>query len=105
MTANTLTTRIIENWLPINEYCANQMLLAMHAVKEAKDVRRGGILANAIAGSVSFQVVRLIRPCSCSSANRLCSVHTVPSCSRRRSSRLCRSKRDVVRCATCPVAK
>ena len=25
------------------------MLLAMHAVKEAKDVRRGGILANAIA--------------------------------------------------------
>ena len=25
------------------------MLLAMHAVKDAKDIRRGGILANAIA--------------------------------------------------------
>ena len=42
------------------------------------------------------------RPCFCSNASRLCSVHTVPSCSRRRNSRLCRSKRDVVRCATWP---
>ena len=33
-------------------------------------------------GSVSFQVVWLIRPCSCSSASRLCSVHTVPIFSR-----------------------
>ena len=32
-----------------NEYCANQMLLAMHAVRDAKDVRRGGRLADAIA--------------------------------------------------------
>ena len=56
-------------------------------------------------GSVSFQVVWLSRPCSCSSASRLCSVHTVPSFSRRRNSRLCLSNRDVVRCAACPVAK
>ena len=33
----------------INEYCANHMLLAMHAVKDAKDVRRGGVLAHAVA--------------------------------------------------------
>ena len=33
----------------INEYCANQMLLAMHAVKDAPNVRQGGILAQAIA--------------------------------------------------------
>ena len=32
----------------INEYCANQMLLAMHAVRDAKDARGGG-LASAIA--------------------------------------------------------
>ena len=56
-------------------------------------------------GSVSFQVVWLIKPCSCNSASRLCSVHTVPSFSRRRNSRLCRSKRDVVRCDACPVAR
>lgn len=33
----------------VNEYCANQMLLAMHAVKHAKDIRRGGALAHAVA--------------------------------------------------------
>lgn len=33
----------------INEYCANQMLLAMHAVKDAKDLRQGSVLAGAIA--------------------------------------------------------
>ena len=31
--------------------------------------------------------------------------YTVPSCSPRRNSRLCRSKRDVVRCATCSISK
>ena len=41
-------------------------------------------------------------PCSCSNASRLCSVHTVPSFSRHRNSRLCRSNRDVVRCAALP---
>ena len=60
MTANTLTTRLIENWLPINEYCANQMLLAMHAVKNAEDIRRGGILANAIAKAIAYGAIRLI---------------------------------------------
>ena len=39
-------------------------------------------------------------PCSCNNASRLCSVHTVPSFSRRRNSRLCRSNRDGVRCPT-----
>ena len=34
---------------PFNEYCANQMLLAMHAVKDMKDVQRGGRLAEAVA--------------------------------------------------------
>ena len=33
----------------INEYCANQMLLAMHAVKAANDARQGSIMASAIA--------------------------------------------------------
>jgi len=33
----------------VNEYCANQMLLAMYAVKGAKDARRGGALAAAVA--------------------------------------------------------
>ena len=33
----------------INEYCANQMLLAMHAVKSAKDVRQASALAGAVA--------------------------------------------------------
>ena len=34
---------------PFNEYCANQMLLAMHAVRDAGDIRRGRELAEAIA--------------------------------------------------------
>ena len=33
----------------VNEYCANQMLLAMYAVQGAKDARRGGALAAAVA--------------------------------------------------------
>ncbi len=33
----------------INEYCAHQMLLAMHAIRDAGDIRRGGRLAEAIA--------------------------------------------------------
>ena len=33
----------------INEYCANQMLLAMHAVRDARDIRQGSKLADAIA--------------------------------------------------------
>ena len=41
----------------------------------------------------------------CSSASRLCSVLTVPSFSRRRRSRLWRSKREVVRCPACSVVK
>ena len=40
-----------------------------------------------------------------SNASRLCSVPTVPSFSRRRSSRLERSQRDVIRCLICPVVK
>ena len=32
-----------------NEYCANQMLLAMHIVRDASDTQRGGRLADAIA--------------------------------------------------------
>lgn len=32
-----------------NEYCAHQMLLAMHAVRDARNVRRGRQLAEAIA--------------------------------------------------------
>ena len=32
-----------------NEYCANQMLLAMHAVRDANDAQRGGRLAEAVA--------------------------------------------------------
>ena len=63
------------------------------------------VKAHQYVGSVSFQVVWLVRPCSCNSASRLCSVHTVSSFSRRRNSRLCRSKRDVVRCDACPVAR
>ena len=34
---------------PVNEYCANQLLLAMHAVKESKTSGRGQTLAAAIA--------------------------------------------------------
>ena len=33
----------------VNEYCAHQMLLAMHAVRDAGDTRQGGKLADAIA--------------------------------------------------------
>ena len=33
----------------INEYCANQMLLAMHPVKAATALRQGSVLAGAIA--------------------------------------------------------
>ena len=33
----------------VNEYCANQMLLAMHAVKDSRTARQGGTLAAAIA--------------------------------------------------------
>ncbi len=33
----------------VNEYCANQMLLAMHAVKDAPDISKGRILAEAVA--------------------------------------------------------
>lgn len=33
----------------INEYCANHMLLAMRAVKDAEDARRGRALAAAVA--------------------------------------------------------
>ena len=33
-----------------NEYCANQLLMAMHAVKESKNPGRGQALAQAIAG-------------------------------------------------------
>ena len=33
----------------VNEYCAHQMLLAMHAVKDARDARQAGALAAAIA--------------------------------------------------------
>lgn len=32
-----------------NEYCANQMLLAMHAVRDAGDARKGRTLADAVA--------------------------------------------------------
>lgn len=32
-----------------NEYCANQMLLAMHSVRDAGDVRKGRALADAVA--------------------------------------------------------
>ena len=42
-------------------------------------------------GSVSFQVVWLSRPCFCSNASRLCSVHTIPNLSRR-----CKSRRPNV---------
>ena len=57
---------------------------------------RPALFRPALFGSVSFQVVWLSSPRSGSSASRLCSVHTVPNFSRRRNSRLCRSKRDVV---------
>ena len=33
----------------VNEYCANQMLLAMHAVREARNIWQGSKLADAIA--------------------------------------------------------
>ena len=33
----------------VNEYCAHQMLLAMHAVRDTGDTRQGGKLADAIA--------------------------------------------------------
>ncbi len=34
---------------PCNEYCANQLLLAMHAVRDAPDLQKGRRLADAVA--------------------------------------------------------
>ena len=33
----------------VNEYCANHMLLAMHAIRDTEDVRKGRALADAVA--------------------------------------------------------